>query len=108
MMLADCAYRNDPIKECPSVPAHPSNANVTANMASTTAKTIPGAFNGLSNTLAGFNQWLANVCCWTSAWNYQLQGTQYDNCGNFNYGATGTASGIPSSALMWAGGLVKT
>ena len=96
-----------PHNGCPSVPAHPSNANVNANLASTTAKTIPGAFNGPSNTLGSVNQWLANVCCWTSAWNYQSQGTQYDDFGNFNYGATGTALGILSSALMWAGGLVK-
>ena len=32
---------------------------------------------------------------------------QYDDFGNFKYGATRTALGLPQAAVMWAGGLVK-
>lgn len=34
-------------------------------------------------------------------------GKQYDDFGNFNYGATGTALGLPSGVLMNAAGVVK-
>ena len=33
-------------------------------------------------------------------WDYNKQGLKYDPAGNFNYGATGTAIGIPSSILL--------
>ena len=101
-------------KSCPSVPAHPANANVNANMAQTNAaKPIP-LVGGSALTASTVNaaSWFNNVCCWSSPWNYQADANgnwqpQYDDFGNFNYGATGTALGLPQAAVMWAGGLVK-
>jgi hypothetical protein len=37
---------------------------------------------------------------WASILEADKQGYQYDDAGNFNYGATGTAIGIPSSVLL--------
>jgi len=103
---------------CPPVPPHPPNANVNANMAAVSPGPnpfgLPGNIDSISsatysaiNWSARFQSWAQNVCCWNSAWGYQSQGAQYDDFGNFNYGATGTALGLSSSELLIAAGIVK-
>jgi hypothetical protein len=37
-------------------------------------------------------------------WDYKQQGRQYENFGNFNYGATGKAAGFPDSVLQRGAG----
>jgi RHS repeat-associated protein len=96
-------------KNCPAVPAHPPNASVNANMLQTSASVpVPDQYGGLltEKTIQG-GMWFHNVCCWSSLWGYQSQGVQYDDFGNFNYGATGIALGIPRPLLLGFAGIVK-
>jgi hypothetical protein len=62
-----------------------------------------------SATLFGiqFSQWFQRINSWTSAWNYNALDPKYDDAGNFTFGATGKALGLPASAIMWGGGLKK-
>jgi len=42
-------------------------------------------------------------------WDYKYQyGRQYANCGNFNFGAVGTAVGIPEEVLVRAAGWAQS
>lgn len=41
-------------------------------------------------------------------WDYKQRGPEYQNFGNFNYGATGTAAGIPEGVLLRAAGAAQT
>ena len=38
-------------------------------------------------------------------WDYKQQGGQYEDLGNFNYGATGSALGLPGEVLKRGAGL---
>lgn len=42
-----------------------------------------------------------------AAWDYKQNGRQYEEFGNFNYGATGTAAGIPEQILLRAAGAAQ-
>jgi hypothetical protein len=73
---------------------------------------IPGVVGSGLGAAANFSKWLKNVCCWSSPWKYQADSKgnwqpQYDDFGNFNFGATGTALGLPSPVVMSGGGLAK-
>ena len=37
-------------------------------------------------------------------WDYKQKGGEYDNFGNYNYGATGYAAGVPENILLRAAG----
>jgi Bacterial toxin 44 len=65
-------------------------------------------FNPAAAGLITLNTWFQNICCWDSAWNYNAKGQAYDNAGNQNFGATGTALGFSPSTLLIAAGLKKT
>lgn len=52
-------------------------------------------------------QWFDRICCDSSKWNYKALGSQYDAFGNFNFGATGSAIGIPANVLLRGAGLAK-
>ncbi|AZF53443.1 hypothetical protein C4J85_2959 [Pseudomonas sp. R4-34-07] len=41
-------------------------------------------------------------------WDYKQQGRQYADFGNFNYGAVGTAAGIPEQVLLRGAGAAQT
>ncbi|MNE12031.1 polymorphic toxin type 44 domain-containing protein [Pseudomonas tussilaginis] len=41
-------------------------------------------------------------------WDYKQKGRQYESFGNFNYGAVGTAAGIPEGVLLRAAGAAQT
>jgi hypothetical protein len=51
--------------------------------------------------------WWVNKVREGGAWDYKGQGTQYQDFGNFNYGATGKAIGIPDGVLLRAAGVVQ-
>lgn len=51
----------------------------------------------------GWPEFLANVQN-KGAWDYKRQGRQYENFGNFNFGATGWALGVPDNAAERAAG----
>jgi len=82
-------------KGCPAVPTAPPGANVNQNMAK--AK-IQGIFNPLAPL------WFYNQVNYGGAMDYKTQGAQYEDFGNFNYGATGTAAYAPSFTLLRAAG----
>jgi hypothetical protein len=42
------------------------------------------------------------------SWDYKQQGSQYEEFGNYNYGATGRAAGFPSSILLQEAGIAQT
>ena len=71
---------------CPPVPLRPSCANLDSN---------------INQALHSFNPfWFYNQVRNHGPWDYMQQGFQYDEFGNFNYGATGTAFGFPSGVLL--------
>jgi hypothetical protein len=41
-------------------------------------------------------------------WDYKQEGKQYDDFGNFNYGATGAAFGFPDQVLKRAAGWAQS
>jgi RHS repeat-associated protein len=88
---------------CPTVPTHPQNADVNANISQ--AKFVNNA-NWLNPAThdVGTQSWFATKVLPKAAWDYKTQGMQYDAFGNFNYGATGAALGLPLSYLQTVGG----
>lgn len=81
----------DPLGLCPPedpcwVPLYPSGQNVDRNI--------------FQSVVGGPSFWLAMQNYPYAPWDYNKQGFQYDQAGNFNYGATGTAIGIPGTALI--------
>ncbi len=56
----------------------------------------------------GTDAWLAGMVAPNAPWDYKTQGQQYDAFGNFNFGATGAAAGIPLQLLQAAAGAVST
>jgi hypothetical protein len=56
----------------------------------------------------GTYAWLAGMVAPNAPWDYKTQGQQYDAFGNFNFGATGEAAGIPLQVLQVAAGGVST
>lgn len=55
---------------------------------------------------AALTYWLNNVRPYGPQ-DYKRQGQQYEPFGNFNYGATGRALGIPGDVLLRAAGAVQ-
>jgi RHS repeat-associated protein len=80
---------------CPPVPVHPAGADINKNMA--LAKN-----EGIFNPLAPL--WFRNQVDYGKPWDYKTQGSQYEDFGNFNYGATGTAAYAPAFTLRRAAG----
>jgi len=48
--------------------------------------------------------WLYNQVRNKGPWDYKQHGSQYQNFGNFNYGATGAASGLPDFVIYRGAG----
>jgi RHS repeat-associated protein len=82
---------------CPAVPTAPSGVSVNENMQIAKLSYLfqPPPFNQL---------WFRNMVNYGGVWDYKTQGAQYENFGNFNYGATGTAAGAPPFTLRRAAG----
>jgi type VI secretion system secreted protein VgrG len=83
---------------CDNVPPHPPDANVDTNMLAT-QQNAP-------------KRWYILVSTPKGPWDYKYYHGQphpeYDDFGNFNYGATGYALGIPLNILLRAAGLAKS
>jgi RHS repeat-associated protein len=84
---------------CPvSVPPHPPGADLTANMAQARQN--------------GITWWYEMVSTKKGPWDYKYQNGQpspeYNNFGNFNYGATGCALGVPLNFLERGAGEFKS
>jgi RHS repeat-associated protein len=98
-------------KDCPPVPVHPPNVDVDNNIdwaenpsyGSNDPNAIAGGFE------AHVGAWFDRICCDSSQWNYKAWSPRgkYDAFGNFNFGATGAALGIPQSILLRGAGLAK-
>ncbi|HWA11770.1 MAG TPA: RHS repeat-associated core domain-containing protein [Burkholderiales bacterium] len=84
---------------CPQVPSSPPGASCPAN--------IQQATNNQWNP-----SWLYSQVQNKGPWDYKQQGSQYQDFGNFNYGATAAASNIPASIIYrgagWAQGAANT
>jgi Bacterial toxin 44 len=92
---------------CPAVPVHPANANVNSNIALTNVVYYANWLN--PPTQAAFTDaWLVSMVAPNAPWDYKTQGQQYDAFGNFNFGATGAAAGIPLQVLQAGAGAVST
>ena len=100
------AANNGPQKACPAVPAHPANANVNSNISLTNVVYYANWLN--PPTQAAFTDaWLVSQVRPNGPWDYKTQGQQYDAFGNFNFGATGGAAGIPLQVLQAGAGAVS-
>jgi len=101
------AANNGTQKACPAVPAHPANANVNSNISLTNVVYYANWLN--PPTQAAFTDaWLVSQVRPNGPWDYKTQGQQYDAFGNFNFGATGAAAGIPLQVLQAGAGAVST
>jgi RHS repeat-associated protein len=89
------ATTTGPKKGCPAVPAAPPGVSVNGNMKQARK-------NALWNPL--WILWFKNQVQYGGPWDYKTRGAQYENFGNFNYGATGTAAFAPSFTLLRAAG----
>ena len=70
----------------------------------------PGVDINSNIVVAGNNQnlfWFKDQVRNKGPWDYKQQGREYEDFGNFNYGATGSAVGIPSGVLLRAAGVVQ-
>ena len=75
-------------KDCRSpIPTHPPKADVDSNMAAA-AKMWPNPWSFRNAVRNG------------GPWDYKQQGRQYENFGNFNYGATGHSFGFSGTFLL--------
>jgi RHS repeat-associated protein len=82
---------------CPPVPKHPAEADLDTNIQGTQHN--------------GFQWWKPHIDHTGALWDYKNFGgvkhPEYDEFGNFNFGATGAALGIPGNALLRGAGYAK-
>lgn len=75
------------------IPEHPPDVNIDANI--TQART---SFNP---------SWFIELVKPTGLWDYKRQGPQYEDFGNFNFGATAKAFGFQEKWALQAAGIVQ-
>jgi hypothetical protein len=92
----------DPTQEkCPTVPAYPSNADLDGNIELARKNGFASPWNPLKPAYdASAAVWFKNQVQNKGPWDYKQQGKQYENFGNFNYGATGLALGFDETTLL--------
>ncbi len=91
---------------CPPVPLHPSNADVDRNIREAEIVRVLSMLiaPAYGITTSG---WFVGRVAPTMSWDYKRDGNvQFAPFGNFNYGATGAALGLPLRGLQMMGGLV--
>ena len=71
---------------CGLVPPSPPNANINSNMDEAAKRWNP--------------LWFRDQVRNKGPWDYKQQGPLYEDFGNFNYGAAGTAMGFPQVVLL--------
>ena len=90
--------QQQPKKNCPQVPPHPKDANIDANIRST-EEAQAGAAASNSSPLG----WWVNQVKTYGPWDYKNRfpgaWRQWDDFGNFNYGATGSVLGLSEQSL---------
>ncbi len=82
------------------IPKAPVGVSVDANM-----KLIRSKFGKIvgPGDYYQFYQMVRNK----GVWDYKQRGSQFESFGNFNYGAVGTAAGIPAGILLNAAGCAQ-
>src|SRR5579859_4870525 len=95
-------------KGCPDVPFHPGGADVDQNIAEeeSNAPLLPNIF-GAPLVLEDFYQKVRNKGAWDYKQNFNLDDfgkrvfpSPYEDFGNFNYGATAAALGVPEDVTL--------
>jgi len=90
----------DKEKKCPQIPLTPSGVSVDDNI-----RLAEDLSSAPVDPLFGYGEWLGKV--WPrGVWDYKRRG-DFKPFGNFNYGATGAAMGIPLDVLLRAAGVVQ-
>jgi RHS repeat-associated protein len=97
----DSTDSTDPLGLCgrsDNIPKHPPDANIDNNM--------------LATHQNDYRWWFLMVSTKRGPWDYKLYHgkahPEYDDFGNFNYGATGCAAGIPLDILLRGAGYAKS
>ena len=99
---------------CPPVPVAPASASIAANIKD--ALTVATAINanpndspsvGRATNLAQKLFWLYGQVRNKGPWDYKQQGSQYENFGNFDFGAVGAALGIDLDTLLRGAGFAQ-
>ena len=101
---------------CPPVPFHPAGANVDRNINAARALGLRGSTVNMVTSMFLFYDLSRNG----GSWDYKQQGrvvrasgapkpnrSLFEHFGNFNYGATGGAWGIPLGVLQRAAGVAQ-
>lgn len=78
-------------------PPVPPGERVCSNMATTEMHRGSGAID-----------WFYSMVRNGGAWDYKQRGRQYQDFGNYNYGATGKAHGLPDWVLLRAAGWAQS
>src|SRR5579859_2660694 len=95
---------------CANPPA-PPGVNVAANIVQTqimnSMPKVGPQDPGILQPAFAAGWWFYMICCSSSPWNYKAQKQKYDDFGNYNFGATGAALGLPDNLLLWGAGVKK-
>lgn len=78
--------------------AVPPGVDLDANIELARSKRTLGIHGGVPTAYAPF--WFKSMVETDGPWDYKQQGKQYEDFGNFNYGATGKGLGIPEGVLL--------
>ena len=81
---------------CPIVPLHPEDVDIDQNIRDALERQHPWDLN-----------WFYDQVKTGGPWDYKQRNISYENFGNFNYGATGVAMGIPYEILRRAAGAAQ-
>ncbi|MEE1925290.1 polymorphic toxin type 44 domain-containing protein [Pseudomonas sp. 148P] len=85
-------------------PKAPRGVSITSNMREAHSKKIHFSRGGTSFLFS----WFYTKVRSRGPWNYKRQGRKYEDFGNFNYGATGTAAGISEEVLLRGAGWAQS
>lgn len=92
---------NPPPTECPAVPAWPDGADLDANIELAKKKGASSWWNPLKPVYdAKAALWFRDQVNNKGPWDYKQKGKEYQDFGNFNYGATGLALGFDEKTLL--------
>lgn len=85
------------------IPEIPENVSITGNMDVARRQRY-----ALQDGSAFLYSWFYKQVRNRGPWDYKQLSSRNEAFGNFNYGAAGTAAGIPSSRLLRAAGMAQT
>ncbi|MDZ5605173.1 polymorphic toxin type 44 domain-containing protein [Pseudomonas sp. RP23018S] len=84
-------------------PAAPPGVSLAQNLEDAKSQKKSFRVGGVTLLLGWFYSKVRN----RGDWDYKQQGREFASFGNFNYGATGTAAGIPEAVLLRAAGATQ-